>query len=85
MIECPKGKKDGLDNIKKMYNPKSTIATEFICDSEIRSTMQYARENCGNMELVQGILDKARAFKGITHREAAVLLECNDPAVVQQI
>ena len=68
-----------------MYNPKSTIATEFICDSEIRSTMQYARENCGNAELVQGILDKARDFKGRTHREAAVLLECDDPAVVQQI
>ena len=68
-----------------MYNPKSTIATDFICDREIRSTMQYARENCGNAELVQGILDKAREFKGITHREAAVLLECSDPDVVQQI
>ena len=37
------------------------------------------------MELVQAVLDKARGFKGITHREAALLLECNDPAVVQQI
>ena len=68
-----------------MYNPKSTIATEFICDCEIRATMQYARVNSGNMELVQAVLDKAREFKGITHREAALLLECNDPAVVQQI
>ena len=68
-----------------MYNPKSKIATEFICDSEIRSTMQYACENRGNMELVQDVLDKARDFKGISHREAALLLECNDPAVVQQI
>ena len=68
-----------------MYNAKSTIATEFICDSEIRSTMQYARENCANVALAQSILDKARAFKGLTHREAAVLLECNDPTVVQQI
>ena len=68
-----------------MYNPKSTIATEFICDSEIHSTMQYARENSGNLELINGILDKARACKGISHREAALLLECEDPAVVQQI
>ena len=68
-----------------MYNPKSTIATEFISDNEILATMQYARENCDNKELVQGILDKARNFKGVTHREAAVLLECDDPVIVQQI
>ena len=68
-----------------MYNPKSTIATEFISDSEIRSTMQYARENSGNVALADSILDKARDFKGITHREAALLLECNDPGIVQRI
>lgn len=68
-----------------MYNPKSTIATEFISDSEIRSTMEYARENCGNMELVESILAKAAQAKGITHREAALLLECNDPTVIERI
>ena len=68
-----------------MYNPKSTIATEFISDSEIHSTMQYARENSGNVALADSILDKARDFKGITHREAALLLECNDPGIVQRI
>lgn len=68
-----------------MYNPKSTIATDFISDSEIRSTMQYARENSGNVALADSILDKARDFKGITHREAALLLECNDPGIVQRI
>lgn len=68
-----------------MYNPKSTTATEFISDSEIRSTMEYARENCGNMELVESVLAKAAQAKGITHREAALLLECNDPAVIERI
>lgn len=68
-----------------MYNPKSTTATEFISDSEIRSTMEYARENCGNMELVESVLAKAAEAKGITHREAALLLECNDPAVIERI
>ena len=68
-----------------MYNHKSTIATEFISDSEIRSTMQYARENSGNVALADSILDKARDFKGVTHREAALLLECNDPGIVQRI
>lgn len=68
-----------------MYNPKSTIATEFISDSEIRSTMEYARENCANMELVERVLAKAAEAKGITHREAALLLECSDPSVNERI
>ena len=68
-----------------MYNPKSIIATEFICDSEIQSTMQYARENSNNKELVETVLQKATAYKGITHREAALLLECNDPQIIQRI
>lgn len=68
-----------------MYNPKSTVATEFISDSEIRSTMEYARENCNNRELIERILAKAAEAKGITHREAALLLECEDPAVIERI
>ena len=68
-----------------MYNPKSTTATEFISDSEIRSTMEYARENCGNMQLVESVLAKAAQAKGISHREAALLLECNDPMVAERI
>lgn len=68
-----------------MYNPKSTIATEFISDSEIRSTMDYARANSDNSELIENILAKAALAKGLTHREAALLLECNDPSVTERI
>ena len=68
-----------------MYNPKSTKASEFICDEEIRSTLSFARENCGNRQLVDTILEKARSFKGLTHREAALLLECDDPEVVAEV
>ena len=68
-----------------MYNPKSTIATEFINDSEILATIDYARANAGNHRLVAEILEKARTFKGLTHREAAVLLECDAPHIVEQI
>lgn len=68
-----------------MYNPKSTIATEFISDSEIRSTMDYARANSNNPELIENILAKAALAKGLTHREAALLLECNDPSVIKRI
>ena len=68
-----------------MYNPKSTIATEFISDSEIRSTMDYARANSDNSELIENILAKAALAKGLTHREAALLLECNNPSVTERI
>lgn len=68
-----------------MYNPKSTIATEFISDSEIRFSLEYARDNCHNIPLVESILDKAATFKGLTHREAALLLECDDPRIIQRV
>ncbi len=68
-----------------MYNVKSTIAQEFICDSEIRDTMQYAAQNKDNRELIKSILDKARECKGINHREAAVLLECNQSDLIEEM
>ncbi len=60
-----------------MYNSKSKIATEFIDDQEILDTLEYAHKNKHNRELIDSILEKARQFKGINHREAAVLLECD--------
>ena len=68
-----------------MYNAKSSKAEEFISDSEIRSTMTYAAEHATDRELVKCILEKARACKGITHREAAVLLECADADLIEQM
>ena len=66
-----------------MYNIKSKLAEEFISDSEIRSTMAYAAENSNNRELIKSILQKARDFKGISHREAALLLECREPDLIE--
>lgn len=60
-----------------MYNRKSSIATEFIDDTEIRDTLAYAQANKSNRELIGSILTRARDCKGLTHREAAVLLECD--------
>lgn len=68
-----------------MYNVKSKIAEEFISDSEIRSTIEYAAEHRNDRELVKKILEKARACKGLTHREAAVLLECTDTELVEEM
>lgn len=60
-----------------MYNPKSSKATEFIDDQEILDTLAYAQANKSNRALIDSILEKAATCKGLTHREAAVLLECD--------
>ena len=59
-----------------MYNVKSKIATEFIDDGEILESLEYAKQNKNNKKLINEILEKAKEFKGLSHREAAVLLEC---------
>ncbi len=68
-----------------MYNPKSLQAEEFLSDEEIRKTLAYAEENKTNMALIDEILAKARACKGLSHREASVLLSCEEPAVLQEM
>ena len=62
-----------------MYNPKSLKAEEFISDEEIRETLAYADANKDNIELIDQILAKAKECKGLTHREASVLLACEMP------
>ena len=62
-----------------MYNPKSTVATEFIDDQEIRDSLAYAQENKHNYELIDSLIERAADCKGLSHREAAVLLECDIP------
>lgn len=61
-----------------MYNPKSKIAEEFINHQEILDTLKYAEDNKNNIELISEILNKAQKEKGLTHREAAVLLACEN-------
>jgi len=60
-----------------MYNSKSKIATEFINDEEILDTLSYAQQNKSNRELIESLLERAKDNKGLSHREAAVLLECD--------
>lgn len=68
-----------------MYDPRSKIAEEFIADEEIQATLAWAQENKSNRELIDSILDKAETFKGLTHREAAVLLDCDIPECNERI
>lgn len=62
-----------------MYDVKSPKAEEFISNEEILDTLKYAEENKHNAQLIDEILAKAALRKGLSHREAAVLLECDIP------
>ncbi|MFI3303683.1 MAG: [FeFe] hydrogenase H-cluster radical SAM maturase HydG [Rikenellaceae bacterium] len=68
-----------------MYNPKSNIASEFISHSEIEQTLNFAKANKGNRPLVESVMAKAAQRGGLTHREAALLLECDDRDIVESI
>ena len=59
-----------------MYNPKSKKAEEFINNEEILESLKYADENKNNKELIESIIEKAKNLKGLTHKEAILLLDC---------
>lgn len=60
-------------------------AEEFICHEEIMDTLAYAEANKDNKEVVDAIIEKAKLRKGLTHREASVLLACDDKERVRTI
>ena len=59
-----------------MYDVYSKHADDFINHEEILETLAYADENKANEALIDSILKKARLRKGLSHREASVLLAC---------
>ena len=68
-----------------MYDVKSERAEEFISDAEIRETMAYAEVHKDDRPLVVSILEKARLCKGLTHREAAVLLASGQQDLTEEM
>ena len=68
-----------------MYNPSSLNAEEFICHDEALASIAYASENRNNLGLVDSIIEKAERKKGLSHREASVLLACDVPEKIQKI
>ena len=68
-----------------IYNPKSLKAEEFINHEEIEASLQYADENKNNFKLIDEIIEKAKLRKGISHREASVLLACEDEGKLKEI
>ena len=69
----------------KNYNPASGEAEEFINHQEILDTLEYASGHKNDRALVEALLEKAAKCGGLTHREAAVLLECDDPELTERI
>ena len=68
-----------------MYDKYSMKAEEFISDEEIKSTLQFAEENKNNLKLVDSILEKAKQRKGLSHRDASVLLACEDEEKIKEM
>jgi 2-iminoacetate synthase len=68
-----------------MYNPKSSKAEEFICNEEVLDSLEYAEKNKNNAELIDSIIEKAKLRKGLSHREASVLLACDIEEKNQEI
>ncbi len=65
------------------YDVKSMKAEEFINDDEILNTLKEAEKRKDDKEYVMSLIERARDCKGLSHREAAVLLECEIPECVE--
>lgn len=68
-----------------MYDPKSRRADEFICREEIEDTLRWAEEHKSDRPLLESLLEKAKTAKGLTHREAAALLFCDQQDLNDEI
>ena len=68
-----------------MYDPKSMKADEFISHDEIMDSLKFAEENKDNKELIRKVMDKAALGKGLDHREASLLLEVEDPEIIDEM
>ena len=68
-----------------MFDPKSLKAPEFIDHQEVLDSLAYADENKNNRAVLDEIIAKARQHKGLSHREASVLLATDDPEINAQI
>lgn len=67
------------------YDPRSMDANAFINHEEILASLEEARRASGDPAVVRAILDKAATYGGITHREAAILLEVQAPDILAEI
>lgn len=67
------------------YDIYSKKAEEFINNREILDTLEEAKENRNNIEKQKAIIEKARDLKGLSHREAAILLFSESKEIKEEI
>ena len=68
-----------------MYNPSSLKAEEFISHDEILASLKFADEHKNDSKMIDEIIAKARLCKGLNHREALLLLDCEIPEKNEEI
>lgn len=76
---------EAITNNKEMYKVDSSQAEKFIHHEEILETLEYARNHKDNRTFIEQLIEKAALCKGLTHREAATLLECDQPDLIERI
>lgn len=76
---------DKKERVIYMYDVKSNKAEEFINDQEILDTIKFAKENKNNRELIFSLIERAKDCKGLNHREAMLLLECEIPEAIAEM
>ena len=67
------------------YDPKSMDAGSFINHEEIEATLAEARSRAADPAQVRALLGKAARYEGLSHREAALLFEVQDPAILAEV
>ena len=68
-----------------MYKVDSPQAEEFIHHEEILETLEYARNHKNNRAFIEQLIEKAALCKGLTHREASVLLACENEEKINEV
>lgn len=67
------------------YESTSKKAEEFINHEKILETLDYAEKHKNDPALMKRLLDKGRKYQGLSYKEAATLLECDDPEIIEEI
>ncbi|MDR0498879.1 MAG: [FeFe] hydrogenase H-cluster radical SAM maturase HydG [Holophagales bacterium] len=68
-----------------MYDILSSNANSFINDHEVIMSLDEGKLLATDPKAVASILKRAKTFKGLNHREAAVLMQVTDPDVLEKI
>lgn len=68
-----------------MYDKLSSKAEEFIDHDEIMASINWADEYKHQKAFIEGLIERAGDCKGLSHREAALLLACEDEELIQKM